>query len=114
MSGVFGLKTLEEMFKIYKPDKTDWMNEEFSSENPLVCLVCNFDGNFFTSLLSIESIDKLATLMVSNEDLYNEWMWLFYAIYECETKPLRAHKEMMAELQEETKKFLKNKELTLM
>ena len=95
-------EVLDNMVKIYKPNGYDWMGIPVTNKNPLgVYHVC--DGEVSTiALISRSGARRLQILRTKNVDLYNEWVWLFYAINLSMTSPSLPYIEMQDELREQT------------
>ena len=92
----------DKMIEVYKPNGLDWMGTPITVNNPLtVQRVC--DGELScVALLTKNSVRKLQMLRPKNVELFNEWVWLFYAIYVSESCPSTPYTEMQQDLREQT------------
>ena len=104
---------LDKMIEVYKPNGFDWMGTPITKDNQInVYQVC--DGELScVALLTKNSVRKLQMIRSKNKDLFDEWNWLFYAIYVSSASPLTAYTEMQQELRSQTNEVLYGKKLEL-
>lgn len=95
-------EVFDRMIEIYKPNGYDWMGTPITKNNQLyVQQVC--DGELScAALLTKNSLRKLQIIRTKNVDLYNEWVWLFYAINLSMASPSLPYIEMQQDLREQT------------
>ena len=95
-------EVFDKMIETYKPNGYDWMGIPVTKNNTLGAYhVC--DGEIScVALLSKSGIRKLHMIRTRNVDLYNEWVWLFYAINVSMESPSLPYIEMQQDLREQT------------
>ncbi len=108
-------EVLKQMVNIYTPNGYDWMDTPITKNNPLTYhhIIGRKVGNTSVSngaLLTKSSHRRLNMLKTKDNDLYEEWQWLFYAINVSMTHPLLPYKEMMEELKMQTEEVLYKKD----
>ena len=79
----------------------DWMNREISDNNSLCYNTFKYNNTVFHAMLTESSMYHLSLVESFNADIYEEWLWLFYAINENEGYINPAYNEMIDELNEE-------------
>lgn len=103
----------DKMIEVYKPNGYDWMGTPITKDNQVnVYQTC--DGELSCiALLTKNSVRKLQMIRSKNRDLFNEWNWLFYAIYVSSASPSNALVEMQQELRNQTNEEIYGKKLEL-
>ncbi len=102
---------LDKMIEVYKPNGFDWMGTPITKNNPVnVYRVCDGECSCI-ALLTKNSLRKLQMVRAKDKDLFNEWNWLFYAIYVSSASPLTSYTEMQQELRNQTNEKIYKKQL---